>query len=119
MAVFKSCSVCRKSWSSRDDFLRDRDITLIGYQPDFDDLKHGTLLFNHDVSGCKTTMEIEIERFADLYKGPLYPTSLKGTEECSGHCLRIENLNTCDKPCANAWARQVARIVNELTDLVR
>ena len=113
MSVFKSCSVCKKSWSSRDDFLTDRDVTLIGYQPNFNDLELGTLMFNHDAQGCGTTLEIEIERFSDLYDGPRYMASLRGTDECSGHCLRIENLKSCNKPCANGWARKVARIVSE------
>lgn len=115
MGVFKTCPLCHKSWSSRADFLGDRDITLIGYQPDFEELKLGTLLFNHDGPDCGTTMEIEIEVFADLYDGPVHHTSYHGTDECSGYCLRIENLKRCEKPCANAWAREVARIVLDRT----
>jgi hypothetical protein len=112
---FKSCSLCHKSWPSREEFLSDGDVTLVGYQPDFEDLDLGTLVFNHVTPECGTTMEIEIESFADLYGGPIYETPLNGTDECHGHCLRIENLERCEQRCKNAWAREVARIVFDRT----
>ena len=105
---FKRCSVCGQSWSTREHFLKDAEIELIGYQPDFDELADGTLMFNHVAFGCGTTLELEIGDFEDLVAARRHGRRLDGTEECHGHCLRIRNLERCEAQCDNAWARQVA-----------
>jgi hypothetical protein len=110
---FKRCPLCEKSWTSREEFLGDRSVELVGYQPDFDELRSGALMFNHEVPGCGTTMEIEIDRFVDLYDGPIHDRSLFGTDECHGHCLKMASLERCSNPCENAWARGVAVAVKE------
>ena len=42
---FKYCSVCKKTWETREQFLYDVDIQLVGYQPNFIVLKEGFFLF--------------------------------------------------------------------------
>jgi len=110
---FKVCTLCGTSWPTRAAFLGDPEVRLIGYQPDFAALDRGALSFNHDRPGCETTLEVAIQKFADLYDGPVHRESLHDTNECNGHCLTVDNLTRCHKRCANAWAREVARIVAE------
>ena len=113
-AQFKRCSLCGHSWPSRERLLADPAIELIGYQPDFEELGHGTLLFNHNAAGCETTMEIEIGEFFDLAPDARHEQRRDGTDDCHGHCLRIDDLERCAAPCANAWAREVALAVQGL-----
>lgn len=112
MVDFLSCSCCDECWTTRDAFLDDPRTALIGYQVDFLDLTAGYLLFNHNRDECGSTLAVEVERFADLYEGPEHPRALFGTAECGGRCGRIEDLTRCDRPCRNAWVRELlAQIV--------
>ena len=42
---FKMCPFCKQGWASRDEFLSDPDIVLIGYQPHFKNMEEGLFLF--------------------------------------------------------------------------
>ena len=44
---FKECSTCFNAWKTRDGFLKDPKIQIIGYQANFKHLELGLLLFNH------------------------------------------------------------------------
>ena len=46
-APFKVCTSCKHVWPERDDFLSDANVELVGYQPHFEELVAGLLLFNH------------------------------------------------------------------------
>ena len=112
MAEFQTCSGCATRWVDRDSFIDDPLTELIGYQVDFLDLTGGYLLFNHHRDGCGSTLALEVERFVDLYRGSAHPESLYGTAECGGRCGRVDDLARCDRPCRNAWVRELlAQIV--------
>jgi hypothetical protein len=91
---FKICGKCGAEWSERDTFLTDPDLSLVGYQIHFEELKTGLFLFTHN---CKTTLAIEAGEFQDLYHGPIFIERLANTEECLGHCLHSQNLNPCSR----------------------
>ena len=103
--VFKTCPVCRKQWMSRDDFLSDPQIKLLGYQVDFDELTLGIILFNHEV--CFDTLGVRVADFADLQSGPIFSEKKNGSEDCPGYCLHECNLNRCPAKCECAWVREV------------
>lgn len=107
-AHFKSCTSCRKDWPTRRDFLADPELTLIGYQADFEDLVEGLFLFNHS---CRTTIAIRAGEFTDLYDGPVFAKRARGTEKCPGHCLRKSDLNPCPVKCDCAYVRDVIQTV--------
>lgn len=105
---FKTCS-CGTIWPTREAFLHDPQLSLIGYMPSFADLKLGILLFNHDK--CRTTIATRVDAFADLYDGPVYADRKTGTAECPGHCLRKSDLDPCPAQCECAWVREVIQRV--------
>ncbi len=39
--VFISCGMCKHTWTTRDDFLSDPNIELLGYMANFDDRELG------------------------------------------------------------------------------
>ena len=106
--MFKKCTSCSCIWKNRQDFLADPDLKIIGYQASFDNVKDGLFLFNHV---CETTLAIDVIKFDDLYKGPVYDMSLSDTDECSELCTDMNNLDACDAKCKYAYVRDVIQII--------
>ena len=105
---FKRCTCCAAHWSSREEFLSDPDVALIGYQAHFEDLKTGFFLFNH---ACQTTMAIGVEAFLDLYQGPVFGQRATGGKNCLGYCLHRDELRACPVQCECAFVREIIQIV--------
>jgi len=108
--MFKKCPLCDHPWQDRKTFLADPDITIIGYQACFDDIKTGLFLFNHQ---CRTTMAVEVLKFDDLYNGPKYDTVLTKTDKCSGYCLDINELSACSAECKYAYVRDIIQVIRK------
>ena len=65
---FKQCSMCRKEWQTREEFLADRTTTMDGYQVNRHRIEaglppEGIILFTHRVKRCGTTLGIVASRF--------------------------------------------------------
>ena len=108
---FKVCSTCGFIWKSREAFLTDKNIKLIGYQPHFQDLKIGLFLFDHS---CETTLSIQARNFFDLYDGPIFTEKLKGTRECPRYCLNKNELRSCKLKCECAFVREILQILQKM-----
>jgi hypothetical protein len=106
---FKICPFCSKAWSTRDDFLTDSDISLVGYQADFEALALWLLLFNHSV--CETTLAIRADLLKDLYIGPIFRGRRTGQEDCQGYCLKRSELSPCPAECECAWVRSLLQVI--------
>jgi len=107
-AAFKQCTACGFKWSTRDRFLEDPDIAMVGYQVNFKALLAGFFLFNHS---CKTTLAIPAEAFEDLYDGPVFSERATGSEYCQELCLHEENLSPCPARCECAFVREIIQYV--------
>ena len=105
---FKTCAVCRRSWKTRDEFLEDPTIDLIGYQVHFKDLHKGLFLFNHS---CHTSLAIPAEKFIDLYHGEIIQGRKTGTVECPGYCLHEDVLEACPAECECAYVREIMQLI--------
>jgi len=106
---FKSCPSCNQTWESRDEFLADPSLELIGYQVHFKKLERGLFLFNH--ISCKTTISIQSGKFANLYNGPIYSKNMLGTESCPEYCLFKTNLEACPAQCECTYVRDIMQII--------
>lgn len=107
---FKDCSLCGFCWKTRQDFLCDPDIEIIGYQAHFEALVAGTFLFNH---ACRTTLAVPAGEFQDLYDGPMFRTRATGGEDCPGHCLNRHDLSPCRAECECAYVREIVQIIRD------
>jgi len=115
--IFKICSKCKTEWKSRDDFLNDPNIVMLGLMANNDDYKNGAYLFTHKLpdDSCNTSIGLFVYNFQDMYKGEIYDTLKMGTDECSGHCVKINELANCSAHCRNAVARKIMQeILNKL-----
>lgn len=118
--VFKVCTKCRHEWPTRKDFLDDTTLSIIGYQASFTGEDKGYFLFNHLASGniCNTTLTVEVSEFWDMYDGPIYEHLQYGSETCSGHCARTEDLSACDVECRNAPIRDILQKILNYSPLI-
>ena len=116
--MFETCPMCNEVWVNREALLSDPRVALVGYQVDFEALETGLFLFNHLERGCGTTLAIEAGRFVDLVAGPIYRGTLKGTEECSDYCLRLDELRPCPAHCECAYVRDVLQVVRNWKKLI-
>ena len=106
---FKTCPLCSKVWTSRENFLKDRDIELVGYQVDFEEVTLGLFLFNHNT--CRTTLAIQARQLKDLYIGPIFKERMTGQKDCPGDGLRRSALEPCPAECECAWVRGLLQII--------
>lgn len=110
-APFKTCPSCSAAWPSRERFLADNDLSLVGYQVDFDELDLGLFLFNH--GACRTTLAIRANLLKDLYTGPVFAGRRTGEADCPGYCLRRVQLDACPAHCECAWVRGLLQIIRQ------
>ena len=107
--MFKRCNKCGVQWESRNDFLADPNIAVVGYQVFFENLKMGLFLFNHS---CNTTVSVEADLLLDLYKGTFHthrhPT---GDRKCPGRCLNENILSPCSDECKCAFISKLLTIL--------
>jgi hypothetical protein len=111
---FKQCSYCNKTWISRDEFLGDSDIRLIGYQPHYKNMEEGLFLFNHLI--CNSTLSIVSQKFRDLYTGPLYASSKLEDEplnydDCPDFCLFKNKMKGCLQQCERAFVSEIIQVL--------
>jgi hypothetical protein len=104
----KTCPVCRYAWRSRNEFLSDPGLELIGYQVSFKELTAGLFLFNHT---CKGTLAIRAQVFQDLYDGPMFSQRVTGGPGCPGHCLHESDLRPCPEQCECSYVREIMQII--------
>lgn len=111
MKIFKTCSCCKTPWFSRDEFLQDGNIDLVGYQVNFGDRVLGFFLFNHMT--CQSTIGISASLFEDLHDGPVFNECLAGSKQCPGYCLQREDLHPCRAECEGAYVREILQILRD------
>ena len=107
---FKECSLCGRTWETRDEFLADPDVRVVGYQMRPDNLTAGYFVFNHV---CETSLAIMVREFCDLHKGPVYAVRKFGTDECPEYCLHEDELEPCPARCECAFVRDVLQRIRD------
>ena len=102
--IFKECPNCGHKWKTRNDFLADKNVILIGYQAHFNELETGLFQFNHS---CGTTFSVMAKDFRDLYDGPIFEDTKTGTRHCPGYCLKKSELAPCPAKCECSYVREI------------
>lgn len=111
--TFKRCTSCGYAWESRDAFLGDPEIELIGFQVDAVKPEEGLFLFNHVDATCGSTLAIRAREFLDLHQGSMFGEKMAGTDRCVGHCLHADDLHPCPARCECAYVRAVLPVIRE------
>ena len=107
---FKMCPMCGATWPTRDRFIQDPALEVIGYQACFEDLKEGIIMFNH---ACKGTLAVQAGKFWGLYQGPIHLERATGSDQCPGYCLLNNELAPCTAHCECAHVREILQIIKD------
>jgi hypothetical protein len=115
MKPFKICPKCAYTWKSRDDFLGDPSVCLVGFQANFKETEPGHYFFNHILGDnhCDTTLAVEVETFLSLYKGNMFTHIKFGSPTCEEHCSSVADLDQCPVECKNAVARKIMQAFSQ------
>ena len=111
--IFKVCPTCGFVWQSRNQFMTDKNISMMGYQVNFKDLAAGLFLFNHI---CRETFAMDVNTFKDLYKGFIFEGKATGSDVCPGFCLHKKELKPCPAKCECAFVREIVQILQAHKD---
>ncbi|MEE9554736.1 MAG: hypothetical protein V3W18_10605 [candidate division Zixibacteria bacterium] len=111
---FKTCTGCGFVWNSRNEFILNDNISLVGYQPNFIDIEAGLLLFNHNIKKCGTTFALRVGIFTDLYIGPVFDKAKIGTMECEEKCLDQNNMDQCSAVCKYVYVREIMKFFKKV-----
>jgi len=113
MDEVKACPSCSTEWRTRNEFIDDQLLKIIGYAADFRKLENSLFYFTHKKDGCSTTMGIQAMSFLDLYSGIKSSERKTGTEGCPGYCLEKEQLNRCAAFCECAFNREIIQVIKD------
>jgi len=111
--IFKTCPMCAKSWSSRNAFLDDPELSFNGYQANFGIKEQGLFYFTHHKPGCGSTMALKVGMFFSLYDGKKFDENKYLSKECTSLCLDREKLDRCPVHCEFAFVREVSQIIKD------
>jgi hypothetical protein len=104
---YRTCD-CGKTWKTRDAFLRDKSVKILGYQPDFVNHKYNHFLFQHGTRKCGTFFAVRASDFSDLREKGCPNQLCFGSDECPGYCTNTFDLRVCSVTCRNATDRAIA-----------
>ncbi len=111
---FQRCGSCGRSWQAWDNFVLDPTIRLLGMQSEITKPDINLLVFEHS---CGSSVSILSRRLRHLLPEPETGEPhalLMGTDQCLGHCLRLEDLEACDAPCSNARDRKLIMLIQDM-----
>jgi hypothetical protein len=111
--IFQTCPCCFFTWSSRQLFLSDHNLELIGYEFNPDDLERGLFFFAHKAESCNSIMSLTMGDFRDLYSGKIYKENKALTEGCPRYCVDKTQLSRCNELCGCAFVREIFQIILE------
>ncbi len=108
---FKICTTCSQQWETREDFLADPELKLVGYQVAFEDLEGGLFFFSHLSKDCGTTLAIPVQKFTGLSDRPILAPRGQCPGNCPDFCLRKESLDPCPMECECVWVREIMQVI--------
>jgi hypothetical protein len=112
-APFKACPNCGHVWQTRNDFIIDTEVNLVGYQSNITDIEKGVFLFNHNVDKCGSTIALQVRDFMDLYTGLKFSEPKIGTVECEKRCLEYSDIERCNVDCKYAHIREIMQFLRK------
>jgi len=108
--VFKVCGSCRHTWRTWEDFVTDPEVRLLGLQSSATVPDATVLVFEHF---CGTSVSMLTRRLYHLV--PDHPAadwpSLRGSDECPGHCLDRADRAPCSQRCRHSLDRDVMALI--------
>jgi hypothetical protein len=96
------CDGCGKEWNRLAPFLRDPDLTFIGYKAFLENFQKGIYVFSHS---CGSNLQVPVSRFIRPRSGG---KSLIASHACPGLCYYETSLQACSAVCDGSPYRRIA-----------
>lgn len=109
--LFRSCGSCGCRWSDWQDFVCDLGLRLLGVQAIQNLPQANLIVFEHKCGSSVSVLASKLRHLIPEDRDVQLP-SLFGTDSCRQHCLVIDNLALCDRPCINARDRRLAQLLH-------
>jgi hypothetical protein len=106
-------------WPTWDSFVLDQAVRLLGLQAVIIDPDFNALVFEHRCGGSVSILTRRLRHLLPEPEPAVPPARLLGTDECRGHCRRLEDLEACDAPCRNARDRELTLLVLRMKKVAR
>lgn len=104
---FQTCGSCRERWQEWSDFILDPNIRLLGFQAISGLPDANLLVFEHRCGSSISLLAKRLRHILPVAEAAAEMTSLFGTGQCNQYCRFLDNLEACDRPCANARDRRL------------
>ena len=121
---FKTCLLCNTSWYTVDDFIRDPEVDIIGYQPHPAKTGAGLFIFGH--RHCNSSISVRLDALSELQVcltrdaesvyiiGPDMIQESCSTATCFENCLRKTDSANGNLQCECSYVREVMQIIKHL-----
>jgi hypothetical protein len=108
--AFQKCGSCGRRWGQWQEFVMDPGIRLLGMQVNFSLPESNLFVFEHD---CGSSVSVLARRLRSCLQvaEPQGAPNRFGSEQCGGHCTKLEDLEACDRDCANAADRKLIQML--------
>jgi hypothetical protein len=108
---FKTCGSCRRSWEHWQDFVLDPGVRILGFQA-IENLPDANLVvFEHRCGSSISLLAKKLRHLLDEHADRERLPILFGSDTCRKHCRLIEDLEACDRPCANSRDRRLIQLL--------
>lgn len=110
---FKTCGSCRYPWSTWDDFVADRELRLLGLQAIAGVPDASLLVFEHNCGSSVSVLSKRLRHLLPDHPAASWP-SLRGSDQCPGHCTDLGDHGACALQCRNVRDRDLIGLVQRL-----
>ena len=104
---FKICSMCGYEWPTLEQFVKDSNLQVNGYQASVESVVDGLFMLTHDCPNCYSTLAVKVVDFEHWDTGARPARLNLLNEDCPRHCLDQNNLEPCHAECCMRWVRDV------------
>ena len=111
--AFKSCGSCRTPCPSWEEFVTDPQVRLLGLQAIAGVADASLLVFEHRCGSSVSVLTKRLRYLLPEHQGANWP-SLRGTDQCPGHCLHLGDMSVCPRECRNGRDRELIKLVQRL-----
>lgn len=111
---FRTCGSCKKRWPDWKHFLHDAGVRLLGLQASPQLTEANLLVFEHRCGSSISILAKRLRHLLPAAREEAPAPRLYGTDVCREHCTRLEDLASCDRPCANATDRSLVQLLLEM-----
>jgi len=111
---FQRCGSCGFAWSDWQEFILDSRVRMLGFQAILNVPDANLLVFEHRCGSSVSILAKRLRPMVPELESDKEEKILFDSETCHHFCRSLENLEVCDRPCANARDRRLIRMVLEM-----